>query len=448
MKTKYFRILLAILVFFNFAAAFVAAFELRTLFSDGSLWAFNIINTGHFNLDLNFLRYADALFQLPAVLAIKIGLTDSVALYLFSFSYELHPFVSLAVCWILLYRQKRTDLILFPLLSFACVTQTCLLTGFTLVAGMLSLMWPMLFILLFWSGKLFEKIAFSFLLAALLLEHETSLVFLFVLTLCFYKNRRALAGILIVSCLLMGVHILTLDSGPKVNFLRNLLETWSAFRISQAILVVIFALTCLVKPANKKAVVVQTLLVLGFYFSQRDGLNMIDSYNARTFAAVWASLICWLCVIQFKKNQNFSSGWIVVVAALVISFFHDWVLNANWHNTVATVQKYLEPAPLCRQLTPQQTKTFNFDNQVLPLFSIVYGAQLFGTPGTVLFDENYLNKHKAENLSHFCCGLANGKIHIGYGGYIELASDWRYDLKALQESAKVECINSRYRPNQ
>ena len=122
-----------------------AALVNRPLFSDGIYWTFEILNKKTFFFDQQFTRYTDILLQIPALIVLKFNLGETLALKLNNLSYSLNPIVSFLACIVILKKRRRLDLLIFPILCFATVTQTVMSVPFVLIPGLLSLLWPLFF---------------------------------------------------------------------------------------------------------------------------------------------------------------------------------------------------------------------------------------------------------------------------------------------------------------
>ncbi|MGZ3699473.1 MAG: hypothetical protein ACXWP5_15135, partial [Bdellovibrionota bacterium] len=144
-------------VLLNVVTLWNAALAHRPLFLDGAVWMFRIFSFGKVVYDPDYTRYLDTLLQLPGIWWIRAyGTTEDVtrtAMHLIELAYSLHPFLSLLACAAILRKKGRIELLIFPLLSFALVTQTTMAFHIGVVPDALSCFWPLFLLVILQEGR-------------------------------------------------------------------------------------------------------------------------------------------------------------------------------------------------------------------------------------------------------------------------------------------------------
>jgi hypothetical protein len=97
-----------------FISAFIPGYYLRGLYADGSLFLFDIINTGSFRLYDTGRRFAHILQECCLVLFIKIGIVDvDVLAKTYSLSLNLIPVFFLIITYFIIPKDKK-HFFIFP----------------------------------------------------------------------------------------------------------------------------------------------------------------------------------------------------------------------------------------------------------------------------------------------------------------------------------------------
>lgn len=441
-----------------------AALVDRPLFSDGIIWTFQILNKKTFNCDWQFIRYADALLQIPAVLALKLNFGELIAVKLNSLSYSLNPFVSILACAWILKRRERLDLLIFPILSFATITQTVIAAPFTVVSGLLSLLWPLFFLAVLPGRGFFYWFGLLLLNLGVIFEHETGVVFL--LMLVFLKAYEAyfapldkrqdhlvLFSIFSVTAIVMVYNILQSPAGSRTNFLNQFLSgDLDIYQVSSLIFIALFFL--IYKKISRISEIYKMIFICisavtitfyytNYYVSETGGSLFWGAVKARTLAALLASVICFVCFLFIKSEKSFSSSentskyatsLVIISLALMVSLLHDLGLTRNWIKSMDYIKSQMNEKPGCRQLSETESKEHiianGFDTRFLPFYSIVIGQQIYNRIGTVLFSEENLKYESYGKIKNFCCVLREGQIAIA-GGYMNVEPDWSYNLSPV-----------------
>ena len=454
-----------------------AALVNRPLFSDGIYWTFEILNKKTFFFDQQFTRYTDILLQIPALIVLKFNLGETLALKLNNLSYSLNPIVSFLACIVILKKRRRLDLLIFPILCFATVTQTVMSVPFVLIPGLLSLLWPLFFLAVLPSSGFFYWFSLLLLNFGFVFEHEVGLIFIILLVFVkafeFYsapqKEKRIhliLFSIFSVTSIWMIYHVLQLKIGPQINFNKQLFSLdLDAFRICSLALIILFVLIFKKKswiPDSKKITIILTLaLVTALFFinnflKSNGGGLFWQAYRARTWAVPLACFICSICFISIKydkplnspKNTNeYALGLVVISLALLISLMHDLKLTSKWNKSMVFLKSQITEEPGCLQLSTKETSekllTNGFSISNLSLYSIVMGQEMHNKIGRVLFSEENLNFKNYGNLNNFCCLLREGQIAFG-DVYLEVEPYWSYNLLPVIQSlnspsSKIVC---------
>lgn len=151
-----------------------AIITLRSLYGDGSFYLLRVMQAGSFTEMIQNRSYAAYLFQLPAVLALKLGVTDR---YWLAVAFGIGCLSAWPICMWMCYRLAPTR---FWIVMVACaagyLNAAFLAVGEHIVAH--AFFWPALFALLF-VRPLTPTAAVCLLVSAIMLTHSyESLLFL------------------------------------------------------------------------------------------------------------------------------------------------------------------------------------------------------------------------------------------------------------------------------
>lgn len=450
------------------ASLVIATVNDRILFSDGAWWFFNIVREKSFAFDINFARYADRLFQVPALVALYAGFGDNVVLKLYSLFYNFNPLCSILVSAWILKKRDRLDLLIFPVLSFATVTQTTLGDPSVMVSSLLSFTWPLFFLAVLPKRGFFSWAGIVGLVACFAFEHESGVIFLFMLifvkafegyTDIAGKKREhfLLGGLFFTAATWLVYRVVGPTAGPRQFFIDALFFRWDSFRMA-SIAILMSAILVFFKPqriSSKKWLSGLTLFAFSAAVYTAVTMNtepeefVFWSVNyARSTATFFAAIIGLCCFVVMKMNRQTHlkkyenrAALVITCFALAVSLVHDIKLNSFWLKSTSFIKSKISAEPGCEQLSVTDSLEINkhgFYNFYLPIVSIVMSKIEYGNVGTVLYSTESLRRLKMKNVKNFCCLLGQGKLYFSAEGYHDPYKIAHYDLIPVVAAAKAK----------
>jgi len=182
----------AVFAYFFFATT-LAIVSWRGLVADGVGYFLNLLARPSFTTFHPPRIFAHALVQWPLILGLRAGVTDTTALlYVHSFGlYYLGP-LQLLLCYWIVPREKRTDL-LWPLISLFAGSMNAWFVAVTESHVMTLLFWPLVLFMIYGSfDQTIRLIVFFALACASLLAYETmALQGLVLAGFALWRSRRA-----------------------------------------------------------------------------------------------------------------------------------------------------------------------------------------------------------------------------------------------------------------
>lgn len=450
-----------------FASLVAATVNDRILFSDGIWWFFNLIKNRTFVYDAAFTRYADLIFQIPALAALHLGFDDNVVLKLYSLMHNFNPFVSLLFCGWILKKRDRLELLIFPILSFATVTQATLGDPSGMVSSLLSFTWPLFFLtvlkkrdFLTWFGIVGLVFCFAF-------EHESGVIFLLMLTVLESieaytapadKKREhfILCGLFLLGSIWLVYRVFGSTAGTNQYFVASLLRPWDSFRLASSVFF-ISALLVFFKPrkiSSKNWLIGLIILVASAAIytamamqSEPPALIFWNAARGRTTGVFYSAIIGFCCFVLLKlkgplhlMKSEYRVFLGIVTLALAVSLAHDIKLNTAWQRSTSFIKSKISAEPGCLQLSERESgekiSHYGFYDALLPLVSIVMSKIEYGTVGTVLYSTEGNKLSRIKNVKNFCCLLGQGKLYFS-DGVLEAHAVSNYDLAPAVAAAKA-----------
>jgi len=462
-----------------FFSLLYGALNHRPLFSDGAMWNASFLAWSNFQRDTSLLRYSDLFMQLPGWLWLHLGGRPLSAVRINELVYSLHPFLSLLLSAWLLQRRRRLDLLVFPLMSFAAVTQTVIAVPYSLVPDILSLSWP--FVILSTSSNLaanpklrwLNALTLALLLLTLVLSHEAVVYLLATLTILeLHKGRtqthrfKWLPAVGYFALTLWLIYrIYTANRNVSIPFAQGLLDSWNAFEIFAVATTTIFAVAALPfrnrLPARLITSVLTTVCSVIFLLLHPPGSEdqVLWSVFAARFLAV--PLHC-LFVILYYSNLNSAIRWtanevvwrkltfaILLMLTLAVSLWNDINLNRDWNKTVTYVRERSAGAPGCKLMTDLDELARNsgsYDRRTFQILSSIISTEAQGQMGVILFHPGFRKKAPPFAQANPCCLLRKGLFSI-FRDTPKIETNWNLDFTqvilatqsdtALQQSCAV-----------
>lgn len=268
-----------------------AAFELRGLYADGANYLLRMIERGWFVFDDPPRKAVHLLQQLPVVVALRLGVTDTRLLgVLFGLAMYLVPLALLAICYRLLPRGNKAWF-LFPLFHYLAGSQAAGFAGIVEAPVASAYFWFLLFLLVFRSPP-----SWALILAALpaALMHE---VFVFlgpVLALAAWWRARAEA----------------VKGTPAVY---AVLGIWFLL-IAASELIYVFNVP---NPASRDSFI-GVMLALGFLFRSDSGFTH-GGINVTALMGIAAAVAVWLSGWRERRRGAIVAGLAMLCAVGIAS---------------------------------------------------------------------------------------------------------------------------------
>lgn len=338
-----------------FLCALFAAFSLRPLFNDATMWAYEIINTNSFYIDEPHFRFTDFLIQAPVVLALHLFHThfsSLVYIYIFSFSYALIPLIPLLLACRIGSRLSQPLLEYFPALAlYSGLGYTwAYVTGSTVFPA--TMFW--LFLALYRLRQERQKDVNLLLLVSFLFflfSHETSLLYTLFFCGIYVRDFRRLNIVVII-----GIALALLQAYWAVEFnepavvtddgANFLLPPMAAFAfLGLGILNLRFTLRWI---GNGLVSFLVILTILSF----RNALPVFKYHNTYAeyylrlaqpiLTLIWASLSI-LLKDKLEENRN---GLSLLMGILVTVFvLYDVLVTATWDYSLSQFRARREEGP-------------------------------------------------------------------------------------------------------
>ena len=448
-----------------FASLVVATLYDRILFSDGAWWFFNLVSSRSFAFDSSFARYTDRIFQIPALVALFAGFGDNVILKTYSVFYNFNPLCSLLICGWILKKRDRIDLLIFPVLSFALVTQTTLGDPSVMVSSLLSFTWPLFFLSVLPRRGFLTSIGILGLVTCFAFEHESGIIFLLMLILVksyegytdIAERKREhylLGGLFFAAAAWLVYRVVGPTAGPSQYFVDAIFFKWDSFR-KASLAILISAILVFFKPQFISAKIWLSCLTLfacsaAVYTAIRMNTEPEDlifwsvnhARSTATFFAAFLALCCFIVMnrqMQFEKYRN-RALLIIACFALAASLVHDIKLNSFWLKSTSFIKSKISAEPDCEQLNVSDSLEINkhgFYSTYLPIVSLILSKIENGNVGTVLYSTESLGHLKSQKTKNFCCLLGQGKFYFTAQEYdpYKIA---HYDLIPVVSAAKAK----------
>lgn len=429
-----------LLVLYGLAAIF-AALSHRTFFADGSHWLFHMVGNQQFFWDGQYWRLITLALEAPAIWLCHLIRSTSIVTLVLELAFNLHPFLSLAACYYILKRQRREDLFVFPVLSFALCTGALMSYPSLVIPETLSVFWPLLFLVVnpdreglgraFFIGLGFVAMAFSY---------EAAVLLMGVLGIAVYWQRRSslsrwqenyYLGLCFAVILFMLWRLFEPHAGPKQQFvtalLNSRLDPFRALGIGAA-LVIAFCVFWLSSSRWAKsffylATIAGPAAFLVYIFYRFD-LKALGNpvWEARTttipICSVFAGLACYMALSKRQRNLEFTKGlYVFTCAVLLASLVQDILLTRFWRLGYGAIQELREQGEGCNVISPEafQNKIetpYGFSNWWLPF--VTAGFEYSASLNKIFFVETALSGKTCLVKDNFI-DFDDGKSRMGIG---------------------------------
>ena len=420
--------ILLLLLALNVISLLWAALSHRALNADGSYFFFRLMEERKFIWDVNYLRIFSSVLQLPSVIVMWLGpetKSNVIPSLLYDLAFNLHPILSLYLCYRILKRFDRIDYFLFPVLSFVLCTQALMSYPTLIVPETLSLYWPLFTLMIFRKGDTrWETPLLCALLFCMAFSYEVALLlFLLNIAILIFRRRNHLAtrtsDLILISLNFFGFcfmlwRLFRPHAGRMDQFIFALrLPVWGQpFRVVGMAAIGALSLCIPIGYYVHKLRFLLSLslvslgLLLVFYFFGyvylREDLTQIYSgaWLERTTAIPFSCAIA--CLFAFAASDGVSSWWsqrtgiyfgvsFLTCSALVISLGQDLMLTHIWRSTYDRVQFLRINHPGCNIISPE-LMTHYFEHPYmaggywLPLYTLAPEKSLAVT--SIFFVEN------------------------------------------------------------
>ena len=413
MKKKLFKIIFiatGVTYFFNLVYGILS---FRTMLSEGAFWFYTILTQHAVFSDLVFYRHINYLIQAPAVIFLKsmsfLGFSnlESKGALLLSFGWQIQYTISLCLCWYILSKKNKKEMIFFPLLSLAAACMPVIPYGVCLMLPAANIFWPALLLSLFVNRKslVFDSLLLGLLLFLLAISYEGSILF-FSLLISIYiydivtkKNRPDLLNyLLIVLCVIFSmwlVYVSTFaNSQITGSFIENLFKTpFSKFQIFGVLMTLFFYIALYSDRLFHNFRRFKTILfflallsVLGItsflfndlvlYFTN-EAIPNNNAHAARLFGIFFVfsiGLMASIFVLFFhdeNKYERITETKIIVVFALFVALIIDTGYIKIWSDQLKTLRQVVYEQVGCFNLTNKEFMT-KFDHGYIPTFAVPY----------------------------------------------------------------------------
>lgn len=390
-----------IILFFAFCTLTYAALSYRALFSDGAYWFFKSIHEGKIFWDGHFYRMTDSLPLLPMVLYVKWFQPEQLhlAVYIGSLALLLHPFLSLFICYRILKKENREELILFPALSFAITVYSIQIFAVACVQVTLSLFWPLFFLAISKNISLIKIWIISIVLIALGFSYEAGTVLIGLITLIlgyrrFYKKETIMRLPFYIGCLILiwMAYRLSLALAIEYKHISDSLETKESryfyigffTLISLAISLIINAFNLPWKVTSIRLTYFLFVYLLLLYVprfvqdSEQWSGSFWRSWSVRIFSAPISASIAILCLIFILKKIEEQRRRVILktfrnftFSILLIGIGYDYTLSFVWNSGVKKIRGIQKASAGCILVSGAEYKN-NVAPTGLPPWSISF----------------------------------------------------------------------------
>jgi hypothetical protein len=463
------------LVCLNFLSLIYAGYWLRPLAGEGAPWIFQILNFGEFSYDATFTRYANLILQIPTVLITRFGVDPSIGLQLICLMYSLPSILSLIFCAVILYRRKRLDLFLYPLIGFATISSASLSQPFTLGSDVLVICWPLLLLAFMPIKNSFNWLAILTLTLAASFSHETGFVLLFILfilkffdALRFSRNARKPHWIL-TALFVLGTGWLiyrafgVVQVGDKIFFLQALHKEWDKWFVYKKAALSFFILLSFLSYFKFRSsryllssvIIISVGLFFYFIFEIYSSLGMhlfIPAYNARTWTVLPTAVLFILFYFNLINTydelfNNFKTTTLLIVLSfsLLISLGHDLKMTYEWSKGIQLIESKFNSVASCIELSAQEARQaieYGISNREMPQISLLLSQRKYGQSKNVLMTKI----NRLRGVPKACCLIRSGNFPI-YERELKYNSNWNYNLKEIINATQsmpdlMDCPNS------
>lgn len=351
----------------------------RTAMStDGGAWIYTILNSQWFRYDWPHKRFSSFLFQLPSVLTINLmptAMGKEIAIDLFSFSYIFHPVISILICYFVLKKENKINLLVYPLLTFASVVLSSLFFGVGISNEAISYFWPLLFIVLKKEHRYLQTLIVLILSLCLSYSYELSLG---LLLLAFIANifqvektiARKLSSLAILAGILNLLWIIIRINALKVaenNFFNSFTQVWTTNLHLLLAMGVLFFISSYLADKGwryfKKffylfGIILLTYSIDAVFRTHNLGEVFMSSHYARTIVVPAGFTIALMMLIfegyipRIKPPLSMSSNvreLLLISTLLILNFgtVYNYVLTKHWSQGIKKLNREIAKHDMC-----------------------------------------------------------------------------------------------------
>jgi hypothetical protein len=452
MNSKHFKFLYSS-IFFIFIGICFSAFSNRPLLGEGSTWFMRLISEHRIFYDDAFYRYTDRILHVPSLLLVSIWPSfDSLAIFLLSFMYSLHPLVSLFITLRLLRKKNRLDLFVFPVLSLVLATLPVLPNSIVMAALALSVFWPLFFlILLHKRGDKLESFFIFILFLAQLFSYEPAILFFILFgSICFYDlaknnlNSRLFNYTVILTSSISVLWLLYIivspqrqhATGPFILSIQSYRDPFRIYCLFNIFIVSFF----LFGSQSKKYYSKNFFLTIWTVFFINSGyfiykmFRIFDfltySYPSRTTAIPFAFVLAVICAFMSVVKVNHSwinskAGKNLLVLTSIIVYLgtiYDLQVTYRWNKNF----QYFSNLVLDKKGCVNLSKIYNddFTPSTIPPYAIAASSILVQILNKVKPIKSILFLEDENNPKNACEDFSSGEFIASQGSRIAIKNSF------------------------
>ena len=416
---------------FLFILGLVSTFFYKQLYNDGALWAFNILNNGFWHVENNYHRYSTLLLQAPAVISSQFPEQSAFTTWLFCFGYFVYPFISLILCWKLIQKTGREEIISLLYLTLFMVIVPNWAFAVSIVNESIVLFWFLFCYII--TRKQPHPAILTLFAVPLLFSYESGAIFFALAIFLLYREKKLTIShfLILTTFILLQAYNLFTNIIPENAHKHFKTSLPYAIQSPFLLFLIPFFLIATMQMLRKKNLtqisipisILFSVIVVYLISVTNIGLLWGQAYFDRTWA-VPVSFIIFLIGYEIMRSLNFKINITMSIFILSVSFsslYLEFALDKNQIHLTERLQKMLHDNPGCKILNEEEWQNFLKGSYVavwsFPHMSLLHNKSI--NPQSMLFTTIKNNEGKYIPNTH-CTRNIYGDIEIRdqHGHYI------------------------------